>query len=126
MSSIRITILSAALLISGSAALHAGSSLHQTFAGCVGRLSAEMEYAWLMGEDAEDITHRRLTFLSLLDATMPADAGRDTLRTRIEAKAAQSALLTQATFGQDESRALRARLTAQTYLNHCAALLLES
>ena len=104
----------------------AGSPLFQQFAGCVGRMSAEMEHAWLLNDPAADaIAAQRLTFLSLLDATMPAGHERDALAARIDAKMAQATLLTAATFGTSSDRVTHARNRAAWHVRVCREMLLD-
>lgn len=109
-----------------TAPVAAGDALHQAFAGCVGRMSAEMEHAWLVGNDPTRIEADRLTFLSLLDATLPSGAERTALAHRIDAKMAQAALLTIGSFADDARRAEQARLRARYHLSHCRQMLLDS
>lgn len=72
------------------------------FASCAGRLSAQMEHEWLLADQNSDQTEsHRAAMISLLDATMGPDDGRQVLAWRIEAKAAHSQLLTRATFRED-------------------------
>lgn len=105
----------------------AQTSLSQVFSECVGRFSAETEHAWLMGrDDAESFDAQRLTFLSLLDATLALDAAQQALSYRIEVKMAHASLLTLATFGRDTERAARARTLAAAHLFRCQRLLLDS
>lgn len=104
-----------------------GVPLFQQFAGCAGRMSAEMEHAWLINDpQADTYKTQRLTFLSLLDATMPAGQERDVLAARIDAKMAHAALLTAATFGTAPDRAARARKRATWHVSMCRDMLLDS
>jgi len=115
----------AAILISGPAT--ATHDLVQSFAECAGRYSAEMEHAWLIGDPAAvQFERQRSAFVSLLEATMPADAGRAVLHYRIDVKLAHAALLQQASFSRDERRAARARSAAQSRVSVCRRLLLGS
>lgn len=101
--------------------------LHHVFAACVGRFSAEMEHAWLIGDaEADALQDRRRSFIALMDATMPADAARDTLAYRIDTKIAHAALLTTASFDQDMRRAQQAKVTARAFRLSCEQLLLDS
>jgi len=105
----------------------ATQNLAQTFAGCVGRMSAELEHAWLIGTASADrIEGQRLTFLSLLDATLPPGMEGDALNRRIEAKLAHASLLTIATFSDHKARAAQARLRANWHLSQCNEMLLDS
>lgn len=107
--------------------LAARADLAQVFSECVGRFSAEREHAWLMGRtDAEDFDAQRLTFLSLLNATLARDAAEKSLSYRIEVKMAHAALLTLATFGSDTDHAEQARTLAAAHLTGCQRLLLDS
>ena len=99
----------------------------RTFAGCVGRLSAEMEHAWLVdGPEADRIAADRGEMLMLLEATQPMESARDYLAYRIDVKMAHAALLTQASFGQNPQSAENARRLALVYTSQCRDLLLSS
>jgi hypothetical protein len=95
------------------------------FATCAGRLSAEMEFQWMFdGARADTIQSERASVLDILDAIMPPDQGRRVLSWRVEAKMAQAALLTRATFGSDIRIQRRAQTLAARNVEACRALLL--
>ncbi len=126
MSSLK-TLLLAGVILPLSAPVFASGPLHYVFAECVGRFSAEMEHAWLLGDtEADAYQDRRETFIALMEATMPTEAARDVLAYRIDNKIAHAALLTAASFGQDDKRAQRAKIIAQSYRKSCERLLLDS
>lgn len=102
-----------------------GDPLLQRFAECAGRMSAQMEYAWLVGIPPEDITAQRAAMIGLLDAVTPPEARRDALALRIEAKAAHWRLLTRATFNDDPADADWALTRAQQAVAGCTALALS-
>lgn len=115
-----------ALLLAANGSL-AHDGLHHVFAGCVGRLSAEMEHAWLVGSaEADALADQRLVFLSLLEATTSPEHARTTLSYRIEVKMAHASLLTQATFHGDTPRARAADDMAFAHLSACRRLLLDT
>ena len=94
-------------------------------ADCTGRLSALLEHQWLMAapeaRETEDLRARTLALLAA--ATDPEPAPKIThalLAARIEAKAAQAALLARATFGPPSPRAAR---RARSEIARCRALL---
>jgi len=121
------TLLLAGVILPFTAPAFASGPLHYVFAECVGRFSAEMEHAWLLGDDRADLhENRRHTFIALMEATMPSEAARDILAYRIDNKIAHAALLTTASFGQDERHAQRAKIIARTYRQSCEQLLLDS
>ncbi|MBN9886343.1 hypothetical protein [Salipiger abyssi] len=99
------------------------------FADCAGRLSASVEFTWLMqrGDGGRDQALRS-GFEALIAAILP-DAraagldGRALLHRRLAAKAAQARLLHDAEFGTDPRRAARARLLASRHRAACAAML---
>lgn len=125
MSRMRKILLASGAVIALGAASPPEDRLPETFAGCVGRMSAEMEHAWLLAqEDAAHIAAERASFLSLLEAVSDQDDGRRLLAYRIETKMAHAALLTSAHFAQDIERAERAKQTAQKHLKTCRHLLL--
>lgn len=106
--------------------IRAGDGIVWTFAGCTGRLSAQMEYQWLISDPASDITEaRRKVMIALLEATMSQEDARSILAHRIDAKHAQSRLLTRAHFNRDAEDAAWAQRRAETEIATCAALLLS-
>lgn len=106
-------------------ATYAQEALPETFAGCVGRMSAEMEHAWLMARDnADRIADERASFLALLDAVAPQEQKHSLLMYRIETKMAHAALLTTAHFSENMRYAERAKQVARRHLDACRHLLL--
>ena len=101
--------------------------LHQMFAGCVGRFSAEMEHAWLLGQaGADELAGRRETFLSLMNATITSEPAHQVLAYRIDSKMAHASLLALATFGQDAKLREEAKSTAHAHRLSCERILLDS
>lgn len=95
------------------------------FAGCAGRLSAEMERSWLLSQaDAAHYEEQRAAFQALLDAVVAQEEKRVVLIYRIETKIAHASLLTAADFGVDAARAERARRIARRHIAACERLLL--
>ena len=76
------------------------------------------------GAAADAIKLERAAVLDILDALMPPGRGRSVLNWRVEAKMAQAALLTRATFGRDEREQHHARLLAAQNVETCRAQLL--
>ncbi|WP_197915652.1 hypothetical protein [Thiosulfatihalobacter marinus] len=76
------------------------------------------------GARADTIQSERASVLDILDAIMPPDQGRRVLSWRVEAKMAQAALLTRATFGSDIRIQRRAQTLAARNVEACRALLL--
>ena len=101
MSGIKTVSMAAALIATALPAPAAPAEM-RLFATCAGRLSAQMEHQWLLADPAADRTERqRAAMISLLEAAMAPGEERSALALRIEAKAAQAALLTRASFGRD-------------------------
>lgn len=97
-----------------------------TFTNCAGRLSAQMEHEWLMMDPASARTEAlRAAMIGLVEAVMPLDRGRDVMALRIEAKQAQAALLTRATFQREKPGADWALVRAEREIAACAALLVS-
>ncbi|MEC7761818.1 MAG: hypothetical protein VX874_07935 [Pseudomonadota bacterium] len=122
------TILQAGLatLLIPSALTAGTADLVRQFATCSGRLSAQMEFQWLLGDDAADQTRReRAAMIALLDAVTHPDERRSALATRIQAKHAQNVLLTRATFNADEDDAAWAAARAEVEIGSCRALILS-
>ncbi len=96
------------------------------FATCTGRLSALMEFQWLTDGPASEETQRlRDSMIELIDATMPTGEGHKVLAWRIDAKAAQSKLLTAAHFGPNKDQATWSMERAMQQIGECRALLLS-
>ncbi len=109
-----------------SASWAVSTDLVGQFATCTGRLSAQMEFQWLLGDAAADRTEaERATMISLLDSVTPAHRRSDALARRIEAKHAQARLLTRATFNPDASDAAWAADRAAQEIGRCRALILS-
>lgn len=109
-------------------ALQAGQAMAEPadlrgFATCAGRFSALMEHQWITDPPASDRTASlRAAMLSLVEAVTGPEEAAQALNWRVEAKAAQAALLSRATFQGDPSAAsLADRLTRD-----CAALIGQS
>lgn len=119
-------ILTGAVCACLGASVASASELARTFAGCVGRMSAEMEHAWLTSDPAAaEFEGKRQAFLALLDATLPKGREADALNHRIEAKMAHASLLTVATFADRNDRADQARMRAAWHRTACNTLLLD-
>ncbi|WP_323765293.1 hypothetical protein [Marinovum sp.] len=96
------------------------------FATCAGRLSATMEHQWMFdGPGSERTEAQRAAMISLLEAVMPAELGREVLHLRLEAKFAQAALLARARFNDDAEDAVRAGALAGLRLAECTGMLLS-
>ncbi|MEQ3727851.1 MAG: hypothetical protein ABNH38_10615 [Tateyamaria sp.] len=109
-----------------SGAARANDDLVLVFAGCTGRMSAEMEFAWLMSDARSDaLQDQRQRFVTLLDAVMPDERARETLGHRIEAKLAHYSMLSTAHFGSDERLAKLAKQRAEANVQTCRTLLLD-
>ena len=123
----RTWIISSLLAVTTALPLHAFEQPSlQLFATCAGRLSAEMEFAWLMhSERADVVEQQRADVLDLLAAVMEAGQERQALATRIAAKQAHAALLTRATLNEDDEDAAWAASLAQRQHANCLAFLLS-
>ncbi len=114
------------LLTGTSASSMTAETQLRLFANCAGRLTAELEHAWLLDTgSASMIENQRAQVVDLLSAVIPPDRGWEVLNWRIDARAAQRALLQRATFGKDTHDAQWARDAAALYLNDCTGLLLS-
>jgi len=115
------------VLVNGYTQAQANDDIAFTFAECAGRFSAEMEHAWLLN-DPVSRAHKqdRATFVTLADASLAPNQGREMLNHRIAVKFAHAALLQQASFGTRAHRAKKARKVADGHLSTCRTLLLRS
>jgi hypothetical protein len=101
----------------------AADALLRDFSVCAGRYSALVEHQWLVdGPASEQAAEQRDAMLELVGAVMPVGMATTAMGWRIEAKAAQGALLSRAYFAQD---ALAAARSAQL-LQACADLIGQS
>ena len=100
------------------------SDLTQRFAQCVGRMSAEMEFAWLKGESGDQARLFRANLEAVLGAVAEPNSGKQILNWRIEAKHAHSSLLTRSMFNDDQRDAVHAARTAERYAQSCRSMLL--
>ena len=129
MGSLRTVLLALSLLLpAGTAGAQASvqMELHMTFATCTGRLSAKMEFEWLLSDPTANRTEAdRAAMIALLQATTPPDERRLTLARRIEAKRAHSALLTRAFFNEDPQDAQWAIARAERIIASCTGMLLS-
>jgi len=115
-----------AIAMTLSGPVSADEALLRAFANCAGQMSAEMEHQWLLSDPEADRTEqRRDAVLSVLEAIMPADRGRDVLSWRIDAKMAQAVLLQRGTFNDDPADAAWARRHAETIIAGCNGLILS-
>ena len=111
-------------LSAGPAAADA-SDTARFFAGCVGRLSAQIEFQWLMSDPASDETAaRRDEMLALLEAVAAPDQGCAIMAWRVNAQAAHAALLRRAHFNEDPADAAWALAEARRAGTACTGLLL--
>lgn len=100
--------------------------LAEIIAGCAGRLSAELEFAWLMSDpDSELLNLQRLRFVEILESLGPPSDPRQQLALRIDTKMAHARLLTTAYFGADAQRAVWARRHAVMQRSACQDMLLD-
>lgn len=104
----------------------AADPLLREFAVCAGRLSALMEDQWMFDGPASERTAEELgAMVSLIDASMPRDAGRQVMAWRIDAKLAQRGLLQQARFARDDRVAETAAARAEALAAECRAMILS-
>ena len=95
------------------------------FATCTGRLSALMEFQWLVQDPHSGPTEvLRDQMADLLAAALPKGEGVRAMDLRIQAKMAEAALLNEALFGRKDRQAW-ASAQAQHLLSRCTALLLS-
>ena len=120
------SILAVSLGLTASNLSAAGSNDQlRTFATCAGRLSAVMEFQWLLGGDVATRTEQqRAAVVELIGAIMTPEEGRTVLHWRVSAKHAQYALLSRATFSSDPVDAAWAADLAERRAMECTALLL--
>ncbi|MEP3846523.1 MAG: hypothetical protein ABJM43_14410 [Paracoccaceae bacterium] len=113
-----------AMTISGFAAQARAADTLSLFAQCAGRFSAEMEFAWLIGDqDSETPKQLRSHFIDMIDAILAPGDGPNVLARRIEAKVAHTALLSRAQFSENPTEIRIAAQTAERDVAFCRAML---
>lgn len=120
-----IAAIALASALGGSAQALENNAL-QTFATCVGRLSAVMEHQWMFDGPASEKTNTsRAHLLDLVAAVMEPEQSSEVLQWRISGKHAQAILLSRATFSDDADDAAWARAQALQFEQGCTGLLLS-
>lgn len=123
MSSLR-TFLLLAVMMATPTLQAAPAELTTQVAQCTGRMSAEMEFAWLIGEDGEQARLFRSHLEDVLEALAEPGEGRAILNLRVEAKHAHATLLTRSHFNADAADAARAARMATRFADGCRAMLM--
>jgi hypothetical protein len=96
----------------------------RTFAACVGRLSAVVEYEWsVAGAVSPQTRQRRDAVVEIVAAIFQIERSRDVLHWRNAAKEAQWNLLSRAYSAKDSSEATWAFAQAERLERECTALL---
>lgn len=127
MSGIKIWIAGIFLCLSVGAQAADRRELPEIIATCAGRMSAELEFAWLLNDpEAETYETQRARFVEILEALGPAPKPHRQLATRIDAKMAHATLLTTAYLGMDKTRAAWAKRHAVGLRLSCQNMLLDS
>ncbi|MEP3637930.1 MAG: hypothetical protein ABJN14_11785 [Paracoccaceae bacterium] len=113
-----------AMTTSGFAAQARAADTLSLFAQCAGRFSAEMEFAWLIGDQDSEIPKQlRSHFIDMIDAILAPGDGPNVLARRIEAKVAHTALLSRAQFSENPTEIRIAAQTAEHDVAFCRAML---
>lgn len=100
--------------------------LVEIIAGCVGRISAELEFAWLLSDPvAQNYETQRAQLVDILEAVGYGGDKRRQLSLRIEAKVAHSNLLTTAYFHKDGTHSAWAKRHASMQRASCQNMLLD-
>lgn len=120
MSSVKTFLMLIFMTVSAQAA---PGELTQRIAQCTGRMSAEMEFQWLIGGTGAQSRLFRNHLEDVLEAIAEPDEGVDILHLRIEAKHAHATLLTRAIFNDDPADAARASRMAAHFAEGCRAIL---
>lgn len=98
-----------------------------TVAGCVGRLSAQMEHHWLFHDKPTgQIETQRAHMVDILEALTTHENARTVLSTRIAAKLAHASLLTRAAFSHDPKSMAWAQAQSERALAACSTITLAT
>jgi hypothetical protein len=127
MSSLKTLSCALAIVATNTAAYNAGPDQQlRFFASCAGRLSALMEHQWTYNTAAVDqTTNDRTAMIDLVSAAMTADAGREMLLLRVEAKHAYAKLLRRVETNNDPADANWARNRSDAIMHECTSVLLR-
>ena len=110
MGGLRTCLVAVLALLTMTPGVRSDDDLAMTVAGCVGRFSAEIEFAWLQSDPRSDaLSRERARFLSVLDAVQPAGAHDAVMAYRVDAKYAHAALLRRVGFDRDPRQVEAAR-----------------
>lgn len=127
MSSLRTWASALAVTLASMAQASDRNELAEIIASCTGRLSAELEFAWLMSDpDVDRIEIQRTRFVDILESLGPPADPQRQLAVQIETKMAHARLLTTAYFGGDTAHAAWAKRHAVLQRKSCQNMLLES
>ena len=102
----------------------ADDGLLKLFAECTGRLSAQVEHYWLLGDPrSEQAVKTRADLIEIVESVSltPSDDVR-AMAVRLDAKVAQAQLLRHATFNSDASSAAWSARRAGALVAGCVAL----
>ena len=122
-----------AMMAGGGAQALDTSARHQAeqIAQCTGRMSAVVEFDWLLNPTrADEAARQRQAFVDVLEAMMPyAEAAgmapREVLAQRISAKRAHAELLHIIAFSPDDRQARHARQLSERFIRACHTLILS-
>lgn len=115
------------MLFCSSAQASDRRELTEIIASCAGRISAELEFAWLFSDpEANNFETQRSHFLDILDALTEPEDAKLQLALRVDAKMAHARLLRTAHFGSDVARSTWAKRHAYTQRAECQNILLKS
>ena len=112
------------LVVLTTSAQAAPTSLTQSVAQCTGRMSAEMEFEWLMGRSGDEARLFRSHLEDVLEAIVDPAERRAIMSLRIEAKQAHATLLTRSHFNDDALDATRAARMATRFSQQCRGMLI--
>ena len=118
-----LAVLAVGLSTSGPAT---ADPLLRDFAVCAGRLSALMEDQWMFDGPGSEQTQTELqAMVSLIEASIAPDEGRQVLGWRVNAKLAHRTLLAQARFATDPAVAETAAARAEALAADCRGTILS-
>lgn len=104
----------------------ANPDLVREFAFCTGKLSAELEHSWLLGNSqTRNIKGMRDAMEQLLEAVTSPDQRTQAMAYRVNAKFAHKRLLARATFNQRPEDAVWALSRAKAQISSCAQFILS-
>jgi len=113
------------LTIGHASAMNDSQSMVRIFAECSGRLTAAVEHQRMFfGEASPDLEQAQVAMFAVLEAATPPDMNRSVISWRVSARAAQNALMSQATLSFNQQTSTWAQQRSDRLLADCQSFVI--